>query len=818
MDKGGSSGDDDEELDLPSATGMSNPDRAVQLLGFGMPPRSRKRHALSARFSTFASAARSRVLNGYIAIDTPNTTVLAHTLVQPRALPVSAMDTYLAGLVDEFAGSTDRLIKVLSIIAAGSPLESVSGSIIAQKYQDASLDRHAMVKSAMRWAMRPMVVVQELDAHGAYRAVWEKLFKQLTSEEQALAADSSLVLMVGVEMDHYPDALFADSQDYDAHTTMFRVRERIALVHLNRSVITSATPGIALPDPHLMSLVSNLSPPAPRPVARLYQFTPLTGPRLSNREDAMDTGSQSASESATSTDDDDDDDDFDIAAQVHLPHVNSAQAAESTSGITLDLASPLSATELMAALPPLPQAPLPPRPANLALPTPLQDHFDRRTTWKLARYCDGRLAVQQASRRVLANQFVPPRALNPSTLDSYLATLKAQPLFRSFSPAVIQPLLKNGFGQWMSHADLRAMVSKSLKKSALDAIHYSIIRPAYIVAIVDRTVRPDMWDAVVANVDRVDVPESAQLALLLSVECRGLEEPTAGTPVLPMEKRKFTLRERVAIVTRQIVSRRGRRQAQSSGANRPDQPSADEDADAPFDDRDPATATSLSDSEPDSAAPSIARHSNTPPALADSQHQCINLLALPLALTGPIPASRLMHRYRSGQLQVSPHATVLADQLATMRNFTTSVTNDYIQIAHTVTEGKSTREIFTYAIKRGPMQPFTMDLIMDAMEVGRNREHRRTFRKTVVYCMVRPLFVVGGDLDREQYAQVYEELVAEAVARGTVAYGSSIPKEARLVRLLGLEMCGFEYPHAEDALPAWEDRRFVIRERYALVV
>ncbi|ORZ29982.1 hypothetical protein BCR44DRAFT_277837 [Catenaria anguillulae PL171] len=789
-----------------------------------LPPLSRKRHAMSARFAGYACTSRARVHDGYLAIDAPNTTVLAHTLVPPRLMPAATMDAYVSAMVGVTANATDRMKDVLSIIAAVSPLESVSASTIADRFTGPKSDRHGLLTCAMRWAMRPMVTAQELDVNGAYRAVWEQLVAQLTADERDLVQHSTLVLAVGVEMDHYPDGLFADCQDFDAQATMFRIRERIALVHLHQPALTSVAARLPLPDPALLSLDDDMSH-RPRPLARHGRLPPRTARLQWNQEDAMDTGSQSDDQA-------DDEEGIERPEQIFAPKpplqpvrcppaLDSHESGQQESSQANDdmtqpkqpapaLPTCIAPFEPVVLFSTLPQVSNPAPSRTFALPTSLAERVTRRADWTRGRFADGLLQAHQKHQRFLSHQLVPPRPLDGTARTQYLATLKSQRQLHKYAPVVIETLLQHGLGVYVAHQELLSQISTTLKAKANDSLSFAIVRPVYVVSSVDRDTRPDLWNALVALVDpAVSVPDTAQLALTIAVDCLGLEEPTAETEVPQREIRKYALRERIGIVVKDVEAKKSANASQkrTSRLGSPNDRTSEDGIEDNGDDDAEAEVSLGTDSDQIRA---VAGPSTTQRLQPHPRAQ----LAFPATLAPDAP-NRRIQRFVSGRLQVSDASIVLADQLAPPCPLPI---DEYIALTHQEVTGTVTREIFAYAITRGPGRPFAKLDLASAIGGLCDAHRSRTLLRALVYCMIRPLFVVNGVLDRGQYAQVYEELVPEAIARGTVADAPSIPKEARLVRLLGLEMCGFEYPHAEDALPAWEDRRFVIRERYALVV
>ncbi|ORZ32559.1 hypothetical protein BCR44DRAFT_39907 [Catenaria anguillulae PL171] len=245
---------------------------------------------------------------------------------------------------------------------------------------------------------------------------------------------------------------------------------------------------------------------------------------------------------------------------AHSSHQD-ALSAVANPARSASAAPPIDIPALFSALPSLPPTPNPdPSQAGetqpripLGTPSALGLDIPSRKKIYRSRYdATGVLQTQSPGALVLAHTLLPPRTLDPAAAAVYRARL-CNPGCKSRAPVkVIEQLLPLGLGESMSHAELRAALSSSLSSSNLNgSISYAFNRPVFLLATVDRDLRRDLWDLLVAQLGDTAaerISHKAQLGLLLGVECVGLEEPTVDSKVPLQADRRYCLRERIAIV------------------------------------------------------------------------------------------------------------------------------------------------------------------------------------------------------------------------------------------------------------------------------
>ncbi|ORZ36298.1 hypothetical protein BCR44DRAFT_324062 [Catenaria anguillulae PL171] len=190
-------------------------------------------YALPKRFLSQANYARYRYMHGKLAVDSPTTTVLVHSLLPARDLAQSKADEYLDRISSAFpAKGSGFMLTVLSVLVAAGPNRSLSARQIEAQIDPAEYMPAKAYTYAVRWAIRPMVIACDLDERGQFRREWEALVAQLTVEERRRAEGrgARLVRLVGIELDGYEDGVFEDSILPNSDVARFRLRERVAIV------------------------------------------------------------------------------------------------------------------------------------------------------------------------------------------------------------------------------------------------------------------------------------------------------------------------------------------------------------------------------------------------------------------------------------------------------------------------------------------------------------------------------------------------------------------------------------------------------------
>ncbi|ORZ29980.1 hypothetical protein BCR44DRAFT_277829 [Catenaria anguillulae PL171] len=190
-------------------------------------------YALPKRFLSQANYARYRYMHGKLAVDSPTTTVLVHSLLPARDLAQSKADEYLDRISSAFpAKGSGFMLTVLSVLVAAGPNRSLCARQIEAQIDPAEYMPAKAYTYAVRWAIRPMVIACDLDVRGQFRREWEALVAQLTPEERRRAEGrgARLVRLVGIELDGYEDGVFEDSILPNSDVARFRLRERVAIV------------------------------------------------------------------------------------------------------------------------------------------------------------------------------------------------------------------------------------------------------------------------------------------------------------------------------------------------------------------------------------------------------------------------------------------------------------------------------------------------------------------------------------------------------------------------------------------------------------
>ncbi|ORZ32558.1 hypothetical protein BCR44DRAFT_39909 [Catenaria anguillulae PL171] len=423
----------------------------------------------------------------------------------------------------------------------------------------------------------------------------------------------------------------------------------------------------------------------------------------------------------------------------------------------------------------------------------------------------GNLLTHARSSFVLHHTFLPARQLDSMTAAGYLALLQQNALFKNRSPyKIIELLLPLGFGVHKHHGQVYATLSPNPKK--VRDILYSFNRPVFLVGTVTRDARQDLWDALVASAPgSIEIPAEAVLGLLLSVECVGLEEPTADSQVPREQDRMHCVRERVAIVVVRQVPRTAiyeRDMQDEDSSYEIDQGNEHEQASGEDDDSSPEERDS------DVGDMSTLRPPNA--SQPKSSTEAPDQLAFPPFIASASAKLGIKLRYSSGRLQVQSNETVLAHELVPARDIPTELRVQYIAKAQPYFKESSLPfHIFAYAMRRGHSNPFSHAEVKRALaDSGMERRyHDTTFYGALRNTVARPLFVVD-ELDVEEHQHVYRRLVE--AAEGESGAGR-VSDEARLVMLLGLEIVGLELPREVDQVPAVADRMYVVRERYALI-
>ncbi|ORZ40708.1 hypothetical protein BCR44DRAFT_1098978 [Catenaria anguillulae PL171] len=341
----------------------------------------------------------------------------------------------------------------------------------------------------------------------------------------------------------------------------------------------------------------------------------------------------------------------------------------------------------------------------------------------------------------------------------------------------------------------------ALNPKISDAIECACVRPVFLAErTADRGVRPDLWQALVSQVDveeraRLQSARGIELGLVIGVECEGLEEPSQGSRMPKHQARKYTLRERVVLMEQGSM----RRQVQ-------DQDDVGEGGQVE------ETTLAVGERNLD---PVVRTLSPLPPAPARTTD---DPPALPSSLLGSLTSNRDRRglRYVDGNLQLGTvgsttafASTVLANQLIPPRDISPQMLASYTQKIqpYFLSTSSLAYRLFSFALERGPAQPFTH---LDAVSAMPHQVHKSVMYTALKKAVIRPVFVAHELGQRHGNEQVWDHLTARM--------GGFVPANARLVVVLGLEIVGLEDPRAGGRVPKPAERVYVVRERYALVV
>ncbi|ORZ29969.1 hypothetical protein BCR44DRAFT_1446941 [Catenaria anguillulae PL171] len=454
-------------------------------------------HAIPSSFRSLTTFARRRYMDGKFAISTPNTLVLAHSLATPRRFDAADAQLFTGKLCDEFRSHGELVQSIASLlIHAGSIMSFSLADVLASAPK---VKTHMQFEETVfAYLMRwtlRPLVVVRVLAKGENSDIVDQLVDAVAENERYMIQAAQLVVMVGIECDGYDDGLFEDSVFPAKESARFRVRERYGLVAGD----------------------------------------------LTDQRHAIAGDNEEEGELAHG---------YDWDQKVGGPNA---------------VGLPPPTRKLISTLPPFDNVEPPNFDIHLDIPAELIKSVRSRNPTCRLRYEHGHLLSNQSSLRILSHLLVPARVLDQPALNNYLAILNANASFkRKMSPAIVQALLPYGLGTPVSHETLRG------KLAATDANYtfvytwrsmlYSFVRPVLVLETATKGERPDLWAVLRARIEPgVDVPKDAHLALLLGVECVGMEEPTREAQVQPVGERWYTLRERVGIVAkakRQVGKRR----------------------------------------------------------------------------------------------------------------------------------------------------------------------------------------------------------------------------------------------------------------------
>ncbi|ORZ36297.1 hypothetical protein BCR44DRAFT_277816 [Catenaria anguillulae PL171] len=211
-----------------------------------------------------------------------------------------------------------------------------------------------------------------------------------------------------------------------------------------------------------------------------------------------------------------------------------------------------------------------------------------------------------------------------------------------------------------------------------------------------------------------------------------------------------------------------------------------------------------------------------PPTPAAQPNESRRQIATPTALLTFRKLDCRIGRYVNGQLRVRHNRTALANELISPRAWLPAQVQAHLAAINASSASQSlARRVLAFACTRGPCAPFSIADLFARQVAGAvgpragNKSVRTQLRPAVNAALVGHVYVLER-VDPRRHADVRERLVAAAVANGSALRG--VASGADLVVVAAVEMVGFEAPSAQDEVPAWAERRFVVRERYAIVV
>ncbi|ORZ36295.1 hypothetical protein BCR44DRAFT_1432414 [Catenaria anguillulae PL171] len=191
------------------------------------------------------------------------------------------------------------------------------------------------------------------------------------------------------------------------------------------------------------------------------------------------------------------------------------------------------------------------------------------------------------------------------------------------------------------------------------------------------------------------------------------------------------------------------------------------------------------------------------------------LVGTPSALLTFMSRRRRIGRYIHGQIRVHGRVTAIVNELVAPRAWTTEQLDIYLAAVIADAGNGLVARVLAFAFRRGPMRPFSLNDLVEGVpvQVQEGSTARKRLRIALSRCVVCPLHVVDR-LPREGNGEVWDRLVSAVAASG----GNEVPQSATLGVMAGVELVGFETPRPGDEIPPCHARRFVVRERYAILV